>query len=515
MPTDVIVLGAGPNGLTAAALLAKAGRRVLLLERRESVGGLAASHEFVPGYRAPGLLHETACVRRGIVEELDLARHGLAWRNEELPVLLAGEDGRGVLLHVSPAKAASEIRQVSESDAARYEQWRGFLGRVGGFFRRILDDPPPELGRGGGSGILDLARKAIALRRLGTAELHEVIRIAPMCAGDWMNEWFASPLIKAGLAQTALAGAWMGPWSSGTVLTMLLRECTAGPEVHGGAPALVKALEAACRAGGVQVRTGAAVRRIRVVSGAVRGVELEDGGVEEAPVILATCDPRRTFLDLMHPREVPEELASEMRHWRCRGTTAKVHLALEDLPDFRGRPGGRFEAIRTASDLDELERAFDAVKYGELPRRLPLDVRIPTLSDPSLAPPGRHVASILVHCVPYHLRGGWNDDARRVLGDAVVDELARHAPALKPRIAGGEVLSPVDLETRYALTGGHIHHGEHALDQLLSLRPSPACARYRTPVRGLFVGGSGSHPGGGVTCAPGALAAKAVLAARR
>jgi phytoene dehydrogenase-like protein len=378
----------------------------------------------------------------------------------------------------------------------------------------VLDRPAPELAASGFGHLFELAGAALALRRLSPKDMIEILRIGPMSVADWLNEWFEGALLKAGLAQGAVLGSWMGPWSAGTVVNFLLDELRRGKEILGGPAALIASLEASCLSRGVEIKTSCGVGRIRIDSGRARGVALEDGTELEAAAIVSSCDPKRTVLQLIDPREAPSSLAGGIRLWRCRGTTAKMHLALSGPVDFSGRPGTRIEAARTGEELDDLERAFDAVKYDQSSPVPVLDVRIPTVSDPSLAPSGHHVVSILAHFAPYHLRGGWSEEARKSFGDAVVATLAKAAPSLPGRIVAGELLSPVDLEDRYGITEGHIHHGEHALDQLFSLRPLPACSRQATPLPGLFLASGGTHPGGGITCAPGALAAEAVLAQR-
>jgi phytoene dehydrogenase-like protein len=511
MGYDFIVIGGGHNGLVAAGLLARSGRRVLVLERREILGGMGALEEFHPGYRTPGLLHDTSSFRRPVAEKLQLERHGLQWRDDEVPAYLPQESGRGLLLYRDPSRAEAEISAFSRKDAESYKSWRGFLGRIRGLLAQIQDEPAPRLGVHGAGDLWDFARRGLALRRLSEKEMLEFLRILPMCVGDYLGERFETHLLKAGLAGPPVAGTWLGPWSAGTVANLLLQESAAGREILGGAAALIRALEAALRSAGAEIRLSAPVRRIRLEGGAVRGVELEGGERLDAPRVISSCDPRRTFLEMIPPRELPAELEAGMRHWRARGTTAAVRLALSGPLDFAGRPGGVFESIRTGEHLDDLERAFDPVKYGEISTRPALDIRVPTLSDPSLAPRGCHVVSILAHFVPYHLLGGWSEERRKALGDRVVQTLSLYAPTLQERIVGGEVLSPADLEARYGLTEGHIHHGEHGLDQMFSLRPALSCSRHATPVPGLYLCGSGTHPGGGITGAPGALAAAAIL----
>lgn len=514
MGYDAIVIGAGHNGLTLAGLLAKSGRKVLVLERRDRCGGMAAEAEFHPGYRVPGLLHDTASVRPQVVDALQLEKHGLRYRTSEVPVYLPLQGSPGLFLFRDAEKAAAELRGQEAEDATRYAEFRAFLDRIRPFFRRLTEQAAPDIQSLGLGHLFELAGSALALRRLPQKDLLEVLRIGPMCVADWLNEWFKSQLLKAGLAQPALLGNWLGPRSAGSVVTFLLGETTAGLEVAGGPCALIQALESSSRDLGVEIRLRVEAAKIRLGSEKITGVALSDGTQVDAPVVVSTCDPRRTFLELMSLREVPQALAQAMRNWRCRGTTAKLHLALSAPVEFSGRPGLAVEAARVGENLDHLERAFDAVKYGEASSVPMLDVRVPTVSDAGLAPKGHHVVSILAHFAPYHLRGGWTPENRKSFGDAVIDTLGRHVPQLRERIVAGELLAPPDLEERYHLTQGHILHGEQALDQLFSLRPTPSCARHATPVPGLFLASGGTHPGGGITCAPGLLAAGAILHSR-
>jgi phytoene dehydrogenase-like protein len=332
-----------------------------------------------------------------------------------------------------------------------------------------------------------------------------------MCVADWLGETFGTEALRVALALPGVAGTWTGPWSAGTAGLLLLDLARRGRAVSGGPAAITDVVARAARNAGAECRIQTTVRRIRLEGGRVAGVELADGEVLSAPTVVATCTPRRTFGELLGPREIPDRLARRIAAFRSRGTTAKVHLALDAPLVFAGRPDERPERLVLAESIDGIERSFDNVKYGELPAVPTLDVWIPTLDDPTLAPSGGHVASILVHFVPHALRAGWSADTREQLRERVLSTLSRYAPDVEQHVVGCEVLTPADIEQRYGLTGGQIHHGEHALDQLLHLRPTPECSRYATPIEGLYLGGSGSHPGGGISGAPGRLAARAVL----
>ncbi len=508
MSDCVIVVGGGHNGLTCAALLAKAGRRVTVLERRSTVGGLCAAEEFHPGYTAPGILHDTSMVRASVVSELSLASHGLK-RGPKTPLVLAAPaavgGGQSIELSDDREKTAASIAAVSKADGAAWSKYRGFLDRIGGFFSKMMDTEPPEVTRDDMGVLWHLFKVGFSLRRLGAADMSEVMRVPPMTAADWLREYFETERLVAGLAWDACASTWAGPHSPGTAATMLLSEAMRGQEVEGGPPALIEALTAACEAAGVMIRTEAEVTSIRVENGRCAGVTLADDTRLEGQVV-STLDPKRTVLELLAPAHTPPSLIHAMERYRARGTTAVVRLALTGLPE------GAAKAMRIADDVDTLERAFDAVKYRRVADLPVLDVRFPTLSQPNLAPEGHHVVTILVRFAPYHLEGGWTDERRQNLGDSTIRVLERYTPGLKDLIEGHQVLTPADLERGHGLTGGHLYHGEHALDQLMSLRPVPACANHRTPIEGLYVGSGGTHPGGGITGGPGRLAAKAVTA---
>lgn len=507
---DVIVVGAGPNGLAAAARLARAGRKVLVIERAETPGGLSAKHEFHPGYAVPGILHDEALVPRTVAARLGLT--GLAFRPAPA-TYVAETNGPGILLASDASGAAEAIGRRSRHDAESYQRLRAFLDRITPLVGGVLAEMPPSLTPRSAGDFWQLARRGLAVWKVDRKDLLELARVAPMCVADFLNERFESPLLVEALAAPAVASTWSGPWSAGTVTNFLLRECAGGEALQGGPPALIAALAAAARAAGAELRTGAEVARIRLDKGRMAGVALASGETIDAPVVLSSADPKRTMLKLLAPGTLPLRIEEEFHRLRSRGTAAKVHLALSGPLELSGSNGRLDEAIRIGGGhVDDLERAFDAIKYRRFSERPHLEIRVPTVADPSLAPPGHHVVSILASFAPYDLEGGWTVEARERLGDAVVSVLEQHAHDVRSRIVAREVLTPADLETRFALTGGQLHHGELALDQLLVMRPSPSAARYRTAVSGLFLGGSGSHPGGGVRPTAGMLAAEAVLA---
>jgi phytoene dehydrogenase-like protein len=508
---DVVVIGAGVNGLVCAASVAKAGRRVVVLERAAHAGGLATGGEFHPGYRSAGMHHDTSALRPEIIRALQLERHGLELAEGPGPVLVPEVDGPGLVLHHGAEEAARELGARSAKDSEAFAAYCAFFERIRPWADRLFREPPPDL-LGGGDGTR-IAREGWALRRLGADLMLELLRIGPMCVADWLDERFASPALKGALALPAVAGSFVGPWSPGTQANLVLHECSVARPARRGAQALVDSLVAAARALGVELRLGARVERIRIGAGGVEGVVLSGGETVDARIVAASCDPKTALLRLVEPGRLPLQAESRLATYRASGTTAKVNLALSGELTFASRPDLAVESARIAGTLDDLERAFDPIKYGRFAESPALDVWVPTRANPGWAPTGHHVVSILVHFAPLRLEGGWDDAARHRLGDAVVSSLARFAPALPGRIVAREVLAPPDIESCWGTAGGHLHHGDHTLDQLL-VRPIPECARYATPIRGLFLAGRGCHPGLAMSGAPGAIAARAILTSR-
>ncbi len=506
---DVVVIGAGHNGLTAAALLAKEGRKVLVLERRRSIGGLAAGEEFHAGYQTVGVLHDSGQIRAQLIKHLDLKSHGLEIRSGRSSFLALDPEDRGILIGHKERRTAKEIRVYSPEDVDHYHRYRKFVKHVSGVVNRILDHPPPDLDATDGRSRWDLFKAGFALRRLGKNKMMDLMRIAPMCVADWLNEWFDNSHLIAALAGPGLTGNFAGPWSPGTAFNLLLWECAARYRIKGGPQALIAALEKAFISLGGNIRTDANVSEIQVSEGQIKGVVLEDGEKIQANMVAASCDPRHTFLDLVPRIQIENWQQQRFLHVRGTGTTAKVNLALNTQLEFKGRAGEKIAFARTGHHLDQVEKAFDACKYGYFATEPILDIHIPSVLNPDLAPAGHSVVSIITHFVPFGLQSQWDHDQLEKLGDTVISTLEQYLPGVSAALVAREVLSPLDMQNRYGLVKGHVLHGEHALDQLL-LRPTPECARYHTPIKGLYLCGSGSHPGGGITCGPGALAAFAM-----
>jgi phytoene dehydrogenase-like protein len=501
---DAIVIGAGPNGLTTAGSLARVGRKVLVVERRATTGGLAAGAEFHPGHRSPGIHHDTTRVGERVIRELELERYGLKVRAARPGILALDGDGSGLWIDGDRDRASREIGARSPGDAASYLKFHGFIDRMRAVISQFMDEPPVKLMEVEAMGPMALARRALKVRGLGRKGMMELLRLPSMSVADWLGEWFETDLLKAALALPAIAGNWAGPRSPATNANLLLWEAVAGNGVEGDGPALISALEKAARARGVEIRLSTPVSRILSSTTTVEGVELESGEKIRAGVVAASCDPRLALMGLLPQGTLPVRTVHRLEAYRMRGSTGQVLLALNGPLRFKARPDEKVECARTGARLNHLERAFDAIKYRRIPDNPVLEIHAPAGTPP--------VVSILVHFLPFDLDGGWDDATRDRVGDRVMEILEEHAPGIGPMTVARKVLSPADVEKEYGVTGGHIHHGELALDQIL-IRPVPECCAYATPIAGLFLCGSGTHPGGGLTCTPGRLAASAILSA--
>lgn len=507
MAYDTIVIGGGHNGLTTAATLGKAGQSVLVLEAAPHMGGVAASQEFHPGFRNAGLLADSTAIRPHVVDALRLREHGLVLRGAAPDVAALGTDHDCLLLSGSVERAAAAISERNPDDGARYPEYVAFMQRLAPAIRDVFDRPAIDIVDIEAESMWGLAKRGLSVRRLGRADMTELLRLPVMCVADVVSEWFSDPLLRSALSLPAVLGTFTGPWSPGNAINLLRQHALAGPGVVGGGPMLIQALLGAAEASGVQLRTGAEVTSIEVGPTGVRGVVLANGERIEARRIAAGCDAKTTLLRLLPVGAIPHRLERNVGNLRTRGSMAHVSFALEGDVTLGGH-GAEF--ARTGAHVDDIERAYDAIKYREPSPTPILELHVPTVTDPELAPRGNSVVTALASYAPHDPLGGWTDLAREAMGDRVQAALAVHIPDLASRVIARSVLSPADLAAAYRLPGGDIFHGEHSLDQLL-VRPSPECIHHRTPVDGLWLCSSGTHPGGGLTCGPGYLAAQAIL----
>jgi len=517
---DAIVIGGGHNGLVAAAYLARGGMRVLVLEQRERVGGAAVSEEVFPGFRYSVYSYAVSLLRPEIIRDLDLARHGL----HILPLastLTPLPNGDYLAQWSDHDRNRRELARHSARDAESYDEFSLLMHAMARAVKPLLGMVPPDPASLAPSDLLGMGRLAGHFRSLGAAHFDALCKLLTMSAADYLDEWFECEALKATKSASGIIGTLLGPRSPGTAYVLLhhyLGELDgvfrAWGFARGGNGSVSEAIAAAARGFGAQIRTQAPVARVLVADGRASGVVLEDGEEIRANRLVSGCDPRRTFLELVGAEHLPGEFVESIQRFRFRGSSAKVNLALSELPDFTCIPGGGPHlrgAISISPSVEYLERAYDDAKYGEFSRRPYLDIIIPSMIDPAMAPPGKHVMSIFVQYAPYHLNGGWTDSRREAFGDTVIDTLAEYAPNLKPAILHRQVITPADIERVVGLSEGNIFQGELSLQQMFFLRPVPAWAKYRTPVRGLYQCGSGTHPGGGVMGAPGRNAAIAML----
>lgn len=518
---DVAIIGGGHNALVTAFYLAKSGFKPLVLERRNTVGGAAVTEEFAPGFKCSTLAHNSGPIQPEIVSDMQLVRHGLEMITASPAVTALHPDGCVLSLFDNPTKTAQEIAKFSEKDAAQYPEFQRTLERLSKVLSQVLRMPPPEInGRPPIGEILKLLGTGRRVQKLGKKDMFRLLRWGPMAVADLVAEWFENELLRAVVAARGIFGTAFGPWSAGSSAVLLMRAAsdphpagsTSFPK--GGLGALTQAMAAAAQQAGAEVRTGAGVEHILAKDGAASGVVLAGGEEIAASAVISSADPHRTLLRLLDPTHLEPDFVVKLGNFRCSGNVAKVNLALARVPNFtvfkETDPDALSGRLHIGPEIDYLERAFDHSKYGEFSTEPYLDVLIPSLSDSSLAPAGKHVMSINVQFAPYKLKSGdWNSQ-REKLGDVVVKTLAQYAPDLPKVILHRQVITPADLENEYSLTGGHVFHGELALDQLFTMRPLLGWARYKTPIRNLFLCGSGTHPGAGLTGGSGANAAREI-----
>jgi phytoene dehydrogenase-like protein len=531
---DIIIIGGGHNGLVAACYLAKAGLKTLVLERRGIVGGAAVTEEIHPGFRCSTLAHSAAPFFSQIAKDLNLARHGLEIIAPAARVLALAPEGRSICIYNETRRTIGEIEKFSAKDAKSYPEFERSFSRIGEMLAPLLTMTPPALEHPSPGELWNLGKLGRSFRGLGKKDAYRLLRWGPMAVADLVAEWFETETLRATVAARGIFGSFAGPWSAGTSTGLLWQAAIDGHSispsafVRGGMGALTEALATAALNAGVEVRTGTDVERIEATEERASKVVLRTGEEISARAVVSNADPRTTFLKLVDPVDLDPNFLLKARNYRAMGVSAKINLALSGLPRFTGldgvdnQRGQRSQGVEGASsklsgrihigpDIDYLERAFDAAKYGDYSPAPYMDITIPSLADPALAPTGAHTMSVYVQYAPYTLRNGdWNS-RREEFADTVVNTLCDYAPNLKELIVARQVITPLDLEETYGLSGGHIHHGEQSLDQFFTFRPILGWAQYRTPIKGLYLCGAGTHPGGAVTGGPGANAAREII----
>jgi phytoene dehydrogenase-like protein len=519
---DAIIIGGGHNGLTCAAYLAKAGKRVLVLEKRHVLGGAAVTEELYPGFKFSVFSYVVSLLRPHIIRELALSRHGL----EIIPLEASFSplpNGDSMCRWADPHMTRREIARFSQKDAETYPEFGLASKKLAYFAKRIVDHPAPDPTSSRPPELLKMLGLLKYVKSFGPDLAYLHMKLMTMSAADFLDLWFESDVLKAPMSVSGIIGTFLGVRSPGTAYVLLhhyMGEIDGAFRAwgfsKGGTGQISLSIAGAAREYGADIRTEAPVDELLMKNGSCDGVVLSGGEEIRADAVFSSLDPNRTFLRLLGEEHLDADFAKQIKRYRLRGSSGKVNLAVDRFPNFSSRPGDGPHLrgdIAIAPSIEYLEKAYDQAKYGSFSERPYLNVVIPSLADPSVAPPGKHVISIFVQYAPYDLKEGpeaW-PQKRDAFGDAVVDTLAEYCPGLKESILYRQVLTPWDMEEQIGLTEGNIFQGELSIEQLLFMRPAPGWSRYRTPFRKLWMCGSGTHPGGGVMGAPGELAAKTYL----
>ncbi|MFZ0359623.1 MAG: NAD(P)/FAD-dependent oxidoreductase [Terriglobales bacterium] len=520
---DSVVIGAGHNGLTAAAYLARAGYSTLVLERRDIVGGCCVTEEIAPGCRASTTSYIASMLRPEVIRDLHLGDHGLRMVPCDPALQVPFPDGHVVSWWSKRERVVEELRKISPKDAETFVRVDDQLKKLARYLQPFFLEPPPEPGTQSFGGWSELFRAGKRFRGISTTEISQLVSFLTGSLGDFLDRNYESEKVKTLFLANNVYGKHGGPYQPGTALGLLFHLLSGGEHdqqgfyghVMGGMGSITNAMAKAARGFGAEIRTGSSVQQIDVRDGRVRAVVLEDGTEIRARVVLSNADPKRTFLGMVQERDMPDDFVRSIRGIKMEGPCAKVNMVLAEEPRFTGTPAGYDPQQRSlftlVPSLEFAERCYDIAKFGEIPEQLWVDCVIATNADPSLAPAGKHVMTCFVQYVPYKLRQGNWDENRELLGDRVVKKVAEYAPNVPGAIIARQVLTPLDLERTYGLTEGNIFHGDLTLEQLFFNRPVAGWSQYRTPIGGLYLCGAGAHPGGGVTGAPGHNSAHQVL----
>ena len=517
---DAIIIGGGHNGLIAAAYLARAGKKVVVLERRPVIGGAAVTEEIFPGYKFTEFSYVVSLLRPEIIRDLELPKHGL--KILPLPSTFTPmENGDYLAAWDDHDLTRREIYRHSPRDAEAYDEYGRLMARTAKAIKPLISLVPPDPSSLSPRDLLGLLKVGRYARGLKEKELYQIAKLMTQSSADLLEEWFETDALKGTKAASGIIGTFLGPRSPGTAYVLLHHYMgeidgafRAWGFAKGGSGGVSGAIAGAAQALGAEIRVNASVSQVIVKGGHAVGVALENGDELHSKVVLSAADPKRTFLGFVEPKYFPDDFVTAIRNFRVRGSSGKVNIALSELPDFTALPGEEAlyrGAVSISPSIDYIERAYDDAKYGKVSKRPYIDMIFPSAIDPDMAPPSGHVLSCFVQYAPYDIEGGWDDAQRDELGEAVISTIEQYAPNIRKAILGMQVISPKDIESIAGITGGNIFHGELLLHQIFFLRPAPQWADFRTPLKGYYFGAAGAHPGGGVMGAAGMLAAKEIL----